>query len=60
VISLSHRPGHGIGHTHEGDTPMIWLDGLDNGLMAQMDTTFFEAGKTELPGHRPGVDVSGR
>jgi gentisate 1,2-dioxygenase len=20
-------------HTHEGDTPMIWLDGLDNGLM---------------------------
>ncbi|MBT5648270.1 MAG: cupin domain-containing protein [Rhodospirillaceae bacterium] len=41
------------GHTHEGDTPMIWLDGLDNGLMAQMDTTFFEAGQTELPGTGP-------
>lgn len=30
------------GHTHEGETPMIWLDGLDNGLMTQLDTTFFE------------------
>jgi gentisate 1,2-dioxygenase len=35
------------GHTHEGDTPMIWLDGLDNGLMAQLDTTFFEPGRPE-------------
>jgi gentisate 1,2-dioxygenase len=25
---------------------MIWLDGLDNGLMAQLDTTFFEPGRT--------------
>ena len=29
------------GHTHEGDVPMIWLDGLDNGLMAQLDTDLF-------------------
>lgn len=32
------------GHVHEGATPMVWLDGLDNGLMAQLDTTFFEPG----------------
>lgn len=37
------------GHTHEGDAPMIWLDGLDNGLMAQLDTTFFEPGRSEFP-----------
>ncbi|MFT5485763.1 MAG: gentisate 1,2-dioxygenase [Paracoccaceae bacterium] len=37
------------GHTHEGDTPMIWLDGLDNGLMAQLDTTFFEPGRAAVP-----------
>lgn len=35
------------GHVHEGDRPMIWLDGLDNGLMAQLDTTFFEPSKPE-------------
>lgn len=35
------------GHVHEGDTPMIWLDGLDNGLMAQLDTTFFDPAKPE-------------
>lgn len=33
------------GHGHAGDAPMIWLDGLDNGLMAQLDTTFFEPGR---------------
>lgn len=33
------------GHAHDGDAPMIWLDGLDNGLMAQLDTTFFERGR---------------
>jgi gentisate 1,2-dioxygenase len=33
------------GHGHDGDGPMIWLDGLDNGLMAQLDTTFFEPGR---------------
>jgi len=37
------------GHVHEGDTPMVWLDGLDNGLMAQLDTTFFEPGPPDLP-----------
>jgi gentisate 1,2-dioxygenase len=37
------------GHTDEGDTPMIWLDGLDNGLMAQLDTTFFESGSPMNP-----------
>jgi len=41
------------GHTHEGDTPMIWLDGLDNGLMAQLDTTFFEPGRSVAPGTEP-------
>lgn len=35
------------GHTHEGDGPMIWLDGLDNGQMAQLDTTFFERDRPE-------------
>jgi gentisate 1,2-dioxygenase len=35
------------GHIHEGATPMVWLDGLDNGLMAQLDTTFFEPGRRE-------------
>lgn len=35
------------GHRHEGETPMIWLDGLDNGLMAQLDTTFFEPGRPD-------------
>lgn len=39
------------GHTHEGDTPMIWLDGLDNGLMAQLDTTFFEPGRPDECGN---------
>ena len=36
------------GHVHEGDTPMVWLDGLDNGLMAQLGTTFFEPGPPDL------------
>ncbi|MEX2455187.1 MAG: cupin domain-containing protein [Rhodospirillaceae bacterium] len=35
------------GHRHDGGTPMIWLDGLDNGLMAMLDTTFFEPGRAE-------------
>ncbi|MBM3485759.1 MAG: gentisate 1,2-dioxygenase [Alphaproteobacteria bacterium] len=30
------------GHGHDGDQPMVWLDGLDNGLLALLDTTFFE------------------
>lgn len=52
------------GHTHEGDTPMIWLDGLDNGLMAQLDTTFFEPGRPEgpdagLPGESAGEEGRG-
>lgn len=42
------------GHTHEGDTPMIWLDGLDNGLMAQLDTTFFEPGLSAPSDTGPG------
>lgn len=43
------------GHTHEGDTPMIWLDGLDNGLMAQLDTTFFEPGRTDETDSAPSA-----
>ena len=35
------------GHRHEGATPMIWLDGLDNGLMQILDTTFFEPGRPD-------------
>lgn len=35
------------GHAHDGSAPMIWLDGLDNGLMAQLDTTFFEPGRPD-------------
>lgn len=35
------------GHAHDGSEPMIWLDGLDNGLMAQLDTTFFEPGRPD-------------
>tara|TARA_R110000868_G_scaffold29889_6_gene110996 strand:+ start:12507 stop:13490 length:984 start_codon:yes stop_codon:yes gene_type:complete len=42
------------GHIHEGTTPMVWLDGLDNGLMAQLDTTFFEPGPPD--GYIPGDD----
>ena len=38
------------GHVHEGDAPMVWLDGLDNGLMAQLDTTFFEPGRLNEAG----------
>ena len=30
------------GHGHDGEKPMVWLDGLDNGLMLALDTTFFE------------------
>lgn len=37
------------GHIHEGDKPMVWLDGLDNGLMAQLDTTFFEPERSNEP-----------
>ncbi len=35
------------GHGHDGAAPMVWLDGLDNGLMAQLDTTFFEPGRPD-------------
>lgn len=48
------------GHIHEGDTPMVWLDGLDNGLMAQLDTTFFERGRPDAPGDEPKDDPSER
>lgn len=48
------------GHLHEGDTPMVWLDGLDNGLMAQMDTTFFERVRPEVPGGAQQQDESER
>jgi gentisate 1,2-dioxygenase len=35
------------GYRHEGSEPMIWLDGLDNGLMQILDTTFFEPGRPD-------------
>ena len=44
------------GHTHKGDTPMIWLDGLDNGLMAQLDTTFFEPDRPDESGSAPSAN----
>lgn len=50
------------GHVHEGDTPMIWLDGLDNGLMTQLDTTFFEPARpahTSRSGDRPDAGGDG-
>ncbi len=32
------------GHHHAGDTPMVWLDGLDIPLVGQLDAGFFEFG----------------
>ncbi len=51
------------GHRHEGSEPMIWLDGLDNGLMAILDTTFFEPGRpdgTSAAAPRPDGDNEAR
>jgi gentisate 1,2-dioxygenase len=36
------------GHGHDGDKPMVWLDGLDNGLMLALDTTFFEPSRGKV------------
>ncbi|MDA0239003.1 MAG: cupin domain-containing protein [Proteobacteria bacterium] len=47
------------GHVHEGETPMVWLDGLDNGLMAQLDTTFFEPGSPAQPHEDSGGKKQG-
>lgn len=45
------------GHRHDGSQPMIWLDGLDNGLMALLDTTFFEPGRPDgTPNAAPRAD----
>jgi len=49
------------GHGHDGTAPMIWLDGLDNGLMAQLDTTFFEPGRPDgVPNAPPRAEGDNR
>jgi len=40
------------GHGHDGAAPTIWLDGLDNGLVAALDVPFFEPGPA--PAEPPG------
>jgi len=49
------------GHGHEGDGPMVWLDGLDNGLLNLLDTTFVELSRPGGQGNpRPEGDALAR
>jgi len=41
------------GHANESQNEVIWLDGLDNGIVRMFDATFFELPFTEASG--PGV-----
>jgi gentisate 1,2-dioxygenase len=44
-------------HGHAGHEPMVWLDGLDNGIVNLFDASFFEAGAAK---DIPAVEDSDR
>lgn len=48
-------------HGHEGDGPMVWLDGLDLGLVSSFNCVFFERfPEDQAPVARPSGDALAR
>src|SRR5207245_4464450 len=45
-------------HANDSDAPMIWLDGLDSGLIRMLEATFFETCPHESQPVRDELSVS--